>query len=128
MLLAELMIMHAKPGPAEVVTVQRIDLWYGILAAAILALGFLRAIFAAKGWAYYEHNIWFWAKVATFLVIGGLSVPPTVLYLRWRNDGVPPGPSQAVLVRRLLWAQVGLFALLPVFAAAMARSYGEIGS
>ena len=54
-------------------------------------------------------------------------MPSTVLYLRWRNHGVPAGASQTVLVRRLPWAQIALFALLPIFAAAMARGYGELG-
>ncbi len=40
-----------------------IDLWYGILAAAVIIVGFCRAVFAAKGWAYYSHNVFFWAKL-----------------------------------------------------------------
>ena len=59
--------------------------WYGLLAGLIVVVGFSRAIFAAKGWTYYEHNALFWAKLATFALIGLLSVPPTLAYLRWRR-------------------------------------------
>jgi putative membrane protein len=49
---------------------QVIDAWYGVLAALILIIGFSRAIFAAKGWEYYAHNAFFWARIGTFVVIG----------------------------------------------------------
>ena len=41
-----------RPGmnSTTVARIASLDLWYGILAAAILAVGFCRAIFAAKGW------------------------------------------------------------------------------
>ena len=81
-------------------TVQRVasmDLWYGVLAAAIIVIGFCRAIFAAKGWAYYAHNAFFWAKSSTF---------------------------DLKTVRRYLHRELSLFVFLPIFAAAMARGHG----
>ncbi len=45
---------------------------------AILIVGFSRAVYAAKGWAYYSHNLLFWAKIGTFAVIGLLSIAPTM--------------------------------------------------
>ena len=83
----------------DILRVARVDIWYGILAGAIVAVGFSRAIFAAKGWAYYSVNGFFWAKIAAFAAVGLLSIMPTVRIIR--------------------------FALLPVFAAAMARGYGS---
>jgi putative membrane protein len=126
-LFAELVLVMTGPERQAVVLVGRIDLWYGLLAGLILFVGFVRAIVAAKGWTYYEHNLFFWAKIATFAVIGLLSVPPTILFIGWRRPGQAPAPRQIRLVRRLLWTELALFALLPIFAAAMARGYGEFG-
>ena len=86
---------------------------------------------AAKGWAYYAVNIFFWAKIATFVVVALLSIVPTVAIIRWRNalnsDATFVLPANAIRrVRRYLWAEAVLFLLLPVFAAAMARGYGEL--
>ena len=67
-----------------------IDAWYGALAGLILIVGFSRAIFAAKGWAYYAHNAFFWAKIGTFIAIALLSVPPTLAFLKWRRTGASP--------------------------------------
>jgi putative membrane protein len=116
-----------RPGMngATLATIASIDLWYGILAAAIIVIGLCRAIFAAKGWLYYSHNAFFWAKMVGFAAIGLLSVPPTLAFVRWRRSGVLPGGSEIQKVRRYLQAELVLFAFLPIFAAAMARGYGE---
>ncbi len=98
-LVAELVLVRTR---VDLPTVARIDLWYGIVAAAILAVGFTRAIFAAKGWDYYEHNIYFWAKITTFVVIGFLSIPPTMSYLRRKRADAGPSASEIAFVRRFL--------------------------
>jgi putative membrane protein len=126
-LMAEFVVVRPGMSQQALARIGAVDLWYGVLAGMILAVGFSRAVFAAKGWAYYSHNGFFWAKISTFLVIGLLSVPPTVAFIRWRRAGVAPDEAQIAGIRRLIWVEVGLFALLPIFAAAMARGYGEFG-
>jgi putative membrane protein len=109
----------------------RVDMWYGILAAAIIIVGFSRAVFAAKGWAYYSTNLFFWAKMAAFAVVGLLSVIPTVKFIRWRramqaDPDFAPLAQEVASVRRILWIEAVVFAFIPLFAAAMARGYGVI--
>lgn len=123
-LFAEFVIERRGMAAATAARVATIDAWYGILAGLILIVGFSRAIFAAKGWLYYEHNAFFWAKIGTFIVIGLLSVPPTLAFLKWRRAGAAPADEAVAGARRYLWMQVALFPLLPAFAAAMARGYG----
>lgn len=92
-----------RPG-LSAVTVRRVasmDFWYGVLAAAIIVIGFCRAIFAAKGWAYYSYNGFFWAKIGTFVAVGLLSIPP-IAFLRWRKSAVLPTDSDIKSVRRYL--------------------------
>jgi putative membrane protein len=116
-----------KPGidVTAVKRIARIDLFYGITAMLIIIVGFSRAVFAAKGWHYYSHNTWFWAKMATFVAVGLLSVPPTLALRRWGQSGGSPDESAVRSVRRLLHYELALFLLLPLFAAAMARGFGE---
>jgi len=118
-----------RPGMTNVMVerIAAIDLWYGVVAALILAVGFGRAIFAAKGWLYYSHNAFFWAKIGVFVIIGLLSVQPTLAFISWRRAVDAPEDPQISRIRGLLCAEVVLFLLLPVFAAAMARGYGEFG-
>ncbi|HWD27944.1 MAG TPA: DUF2214 family protein [Rhizomicrobium sp.] len=122
----EFAVVRPGIGAADIRRVGRVDIWYGILAALILAVGFTRAIFAAKGWAYYSVNAFFWAKIGTFALVGLLSIVPTVQLVRWRS-AVAKDPSfvpDVTLSRRFIWAEAILFALIPIFAAAMARGYG----
>jgi len=124
-LFAELIAVRKGMDASVVARIAAVDLWYGALAGLILVVGFSRAVFAAKGWHYYEHNGFFWAKIATFGLVGLLSVPPTIRFIAWRKAGVSPSDAAVAGVRRYLHAEVVLFALLPMFAAAMARGYGE---
>ena len=121
---AELITLRPGMGAADVSRVAGVDIWYGVLAGRVVVVGFCRAVFAAKGWAYYSHNVFFWAKIGTFVVVGLLSIAPTVAFIRWRGKGVIPDGAQVKAVRRWLWAEFVLFAPLLAFAAAMARGYG----
>jgi putative membrane protein len=123
-LFSELVVVRRGMDAAAVARVVPIDVGYGVLAALIVIVGFARAIFAAKGWTYYAHNAFFWAKIGTFIVIGLLSVAPTLAYLKWQRAGASPTDKAVANARRYLWMEVALFPLLLAFAAAMARGYG----
>jgi putative membrane protein len=124
---SELTLLHREMNRAVIATISAIDVWYGVLAGLILIVGFGRANYAGKGWDYYASNAFFWAKVTTFAVIGLISILPTVRFIRWRKaGGVLPGPGELTTVRRLLYVELALFALLLAFAAAMARGYGQL--
>lgn len=123
-LFAEFMLVRRGMDAATVARVQAIDVKYGMLSGLILVVGFARAVFAAKGWTYYQHNAFFWAKIGTFAAIGLLSIPPTLTLLQWRRASTLPTDEAVDRVRRYLAMEMGLFVLLPVFAAAMARGHG----
>jgi hypothetical protein len=50
----EIAVVRSKMDREDILRVARVDVWYGVLAGAIILVGFSRAIFAAKGWAYYS--------------------------------------------------------------------------
>jgi putative membrane protein len=125
----EVGVITPSMSAADIGRVANVDRWYGILAGLIIVVGFARANFAAKGWDYYAHNHFFWAKIAAFAIVGVLSLWPTFAIIRWRRalrsaPDVLPAAAAIATVRRFLWAEVMFFALIPVFAAAMARGYG----
>jgi len=125
-LFAEFVTVRTGMSSAAAARIAAIDLWYGLLAGAIVIIGFCRAVLAAKGWAFYSHNAFFWAKLATFALIGILSIPPTIAFIRWRKPGVSPDEATIRSTRRYLHMELALFVLLLIFAAAMARGYGEV--
>jgi putative membrane protein len=126
-LFGEMVALNGAVDARTLKRVARLDLVYGVAAALVLVVGFGRAIFAAKGWNYYSHNGFFWAKIATFALIGLISIKPTVTFLRWKKSAMVPDEAALRHVRLLLHVELTLFVLLPIFAAAMARGYGVFG-
>jgi putative membrane protein len=126
---AEIFLTAGPIDDRMALRIARVDAWYGILAALVVAAGVLRVFFGAKGYEYYLVNIFFWAKMALFVGVGLLSIAPTFLYLNWRrrvraDASYRPPPDEIAQLRRVLYVEAGLFALIPLCAAAMARGYG----
>jgi putative membrane protein len=129
-LAAELALMRpAAMSPHTVRLLGRFDAVYGGLALAILIAGFARVWFGAKGPDFYLHNPVFWAKIGAFLVVGLVSIRPTLRILAWQkavraNAAFVPPAQEIGSLRRQLLVEIHVFALIPVFAAAMARGIG----
>lgn len=104
----------------------KIDGAYGAMAALVIVIGIIRVVFGGAGWEYYVGNWAFWLKMATFLGVGLLSLPPTLALIRWRRSSVPPSEADVNSARRYLWLQAALYLLIPTFAATMARGYGTM--
>ncbi|MBL1173639.1 DUF2214 family protein [Pantanalinema sp. GBBB05] len=102
------------------------DAMYGISATIVLVTGILRVLYFGKGTDYYLHNPLFYMKVSGFLLVGALSLYPTISFLTWLKPlryGAPPS-LEPVQVDRLSWViKIELFGflLIPLLAAAMAR-------
>lgn len=121
----------ARPGVtgAGLKTLAGIDASYGGTAVLILVVGFSRVFLGAKGADFYLHNPVFWAKIATFAAVGLLSITPTIAILKWRRQAkadptFAPPDAEVAKVRRVMLVELLVFALIPAFAAAMARGYG----
>ena len=61
------------------------DMVLGIAAGALLVIGLLRVFFFEKGSEYYFHSHAFMTKFSVFIVIGLLSIIPTMEFLSWRG-------------------------------------------
>lgn len=107
----------------------RIDLFYGISAVGLILAGAARVLWGARGWEYYVGQPFFWAKLATFGLIGVFSIWPTIAYFRWNKAATANGlflvgDDEVKRLRRLVMAELHLLALLVLFAALMARGIG----
>ena len=118
--------LTAAPTHREARLLQRSDRWYGILAGAVLAAGFVRVFYLEKGSAYYFGNPFFVAKLGLFIGVGLLSIYPTVRLIRWRaqmtGDAAPAvGPDEVRRMRTILGVELVLLLLMTLCAAMMAR-------
>ena len=106
-----------------------IDGAYGALSLAVIAVGFARVVYGLKGWDYYSGYWVFWAKVGVFLLVGLLSIRPTMRFQRWRkaaaaDPGYTVPQAEIASTRRLLHLEALPLALIPVLAAMLARGIG----
>jgi len=128
-LIAEAFIVRPGLSGTNLATLGRLDGMYGGLALAVLVFGFGRVFFGLKGWEYYIYYWAFWAKMAAFAVVGLLSIAPTIRILKWRasakaDAGYVVPAAEIAGVRNYIRAEAVAFALIPVFAAIMARGIG----
>lgn len=128
-LVAEAFVLRLPVDARVARLLLRIDLFYGVAALLLILAGIARVIWGAKGWAFYQGEPFFWAKMAAFAAIGLVSIVPTVTYMRWVKqagaDAAFVAPeAEAVRARRLVVLETHLVALLLAFAALMARGLG----
>ena len=129
-LAAELALMRPAAMSSQTVKLLgRFDAAYGLLALAILVAGFIRVWYGAKGPDFYLHNHAFWGKIAAFAVVGLISIKPTLRIAAWRkalkaDAAFMPALAEVGSLRRLLLIEIHVFALIPIFAAMMARGVG----
>jgi putative membrane protein len=102
-----------------------IDILFFASAMAALATGLLRLFFYAKGVSFYTGNPFFWAKMALYAVIAGLSIKPTRTFIRWKRAGTAPAADEIAGARRFIHIELGLLALMPLMAVLMARGMGR---
>ena len=124
MMMATRVLLGQAPVNAE--KLARIDAMTGLVSGLVLVVGLLRVFLGGKGWAFYQENPFFWAKVATFVLIGLLSIGPTISFLRWNrarkaDTAFQPEAGEVAAARRALGFMALLVVPLVGFAAAMAR-------
>ncbi|MEH1868617.1 MAG: DUF2214 family protein [Nostoc sp.] len=106
------------------------DTVYGISATVVLVTGILRVIYFGKGTDYYLSNPVFYAKVVVFIVVGLLSLYPTISFIGWvksLRQGQAP-KLELLKLNRLIWLiriELVGFTLIPLLAAIMARGIGK---
>lgn len=105
------------------------DMIFGISSGVLLVVGLLRVVYFEKGAAYYWGNWAFLAKFLLFVLVGLLSVYPTVRFLSWSKavkQGQVPQVDAGNLrtLRRVIHVELAGVVLILLFAAMMARGIG----
>jgi putative membrane protein len=130
-LVAELILIRDNLTLKNARMIQLADMTFGVSAGVLLIIGLLRVSYFEKGASYYLHNVPFVAKMSLFVLVGLLSVYPTVEFLSWRKS-VKQGQGPAVTDRKLCairsiiqWELIGVV-LIVLCAALMAKGIGYL--
>ena len=128
-LIYEFVAFQRSLSVGEARRIQRVDMWYGISSGVLLVAGLLRVYFFEKGPAFYSANPIFWVKMGLFVLVGLLSIYPTIRFLRWndrlKKDQTPEiADDEYKRIRLLLNLELVGIALILFAAPAMARAIG----
>lgn len=131
-LTAELALIQDGLTPKTARTILLADLAYGISAGTILIVGLLRVIYFEQGASYYFHSVPFIAKASLFLIVGLLSIYPTIEFLSWRTSlkqGQAPMITTHKLhtIRSIISLELTGVVLILLSAALMANGVGYFG-
>ncbi len=129
MLGGEAVLLRQSASETVLRALGRLDLLYGISAGVLLLIGGMRLSMGAKGIEFYSGNGVFWLKMGLFLLIGLVSIVPTIRFIRWRKafgqNAVLPDNAIWESTRKLVMLQLHLLPLVAIAAAAMARGIGH---
>ena len=132
LLTVELVLLRVDLTAPIARTILRLDGAYGIAALVLLVVGLSRVFFTEKGAAYYFHSGTFIAKLTLFLIVGLLSIYPTMQFMRWRpalREQRTPQLDAATRsrLRMLVHLELTLLLVILLLAPMMARGIGYFG-
>jgi putative membrane protein len=122
----EFVLIRSELTLASARRLQITDLVLGIAAGALLVVGLLRVFFFEKGAEYYFHSHAFLTKFSLFIVIGLLSIIPTMEFLSWGGT-IKAGQVPVVEARKLrrvtmvIHSELAAIVIILLCAAIMAR-------
>lgn len=127
-LLAELVLIRQPLTLSSARSLRFIDSIYGMSAMLIIVLGVLRVLYFEKGQDYYLHSHAFMLKMTAFIVVGLLSIYPTMVFLRWgkavKQNQLPELPQgQAKTIQTLL--KLELAGVVAILAGAVLMAKGH---
>ncbi len=97
------------------------DVVYDIAAGALLVIGLLRVFFFEKGADYYFHSHAFLTKLSLSIVVGLLSIIPTVEFLSCTGQVPAISAKKKRLITAVIHGELFSIAIILLCAAIMAR-------
>ena len=127
-LVSEHLLLKKTLTRAEISRLARIDAVYGLAALALISAGLTLWLGGfGKPSVYYTMNWVFHAKLTLFLLIGILSIYPTIFFIRNRKGDQAELVAVPASIFWLLRIELSFLALIPLLAGLMARGVGFFG-
>lgn len=122
--LGQFFLLRRQMTRRAIARVQRLDIVYALSVVGVLASGFAQWFLVGKPSEFYSANPVFHTKVTLFILVGLISIWPSVFLSKQRNG------EETELVdvpKSLIWSvrfELLLLFLMPLLAVLMAKGYG----
>jgi putative membrane protein len=119
----EHLLVKPKMSPDEFRKLALVDMIYGVSSLIVLAAGLTLWFVVGKGASFYTANPIFHIKLSLFVLVGLLSVYPTVFFIRNRTSTqtLIEVPAKIVMIIR---TELLLVFVIPLLAVLMAQGVG----
>jgi putative membrane protein len=126
---AEHLLLKKEMTRAELTRISRIDAVYGLAAILVVTAG-LTLWFSGIGKpsVYYSKNWIFHLKVTMVVIVGLLSIYPTVFFIKNRKGNSNDVVTIPSIIFMLIRLELLILLVTPLFAAMMARGVGFFGN
>jgi putative membrane protein len=128
-LVSEHMLLKPRLSRAAITRIARVDAIYGLAALTLLGAGLtLWLSGAGKPTVFYSKNWIFHTKITCFLLVGLLSIYPTVFFIKARKGNQD---DQVDIPKSIFWMlrfELLLLFIIPLLAGLMAKGIGFFGS
>lgn len=123
MLVAEHILVKAQLSREQIRRVASFDAVYGLSALVVLFAGLALWFWVGKPADFYSKNPVFMIKITAFVLMGILSVVPTVFFLKRRKSS----DDWIMVPRHIIWfirLELLLLVVIPLLAVLMASGFG----
>jgi putative membrane protein len=124
-LAAEYVLVKDKLTRQEISRISFIDLIYGLASISVFAAGLTLWLGAyGKPADWYSKNWIFHLKLTLLVIIGLLSIYPTIFFLKNRKGNPDEQVAIPSSIKKIITLELLLLALIPVLAGLMAKGIG----
>lgn len=122
-LLFERITFSKNPTLREAKLLQKVDQFYGMSSVLVIVFGLLRVYFFEKGSSFYFSSPFFWVKMGLFVMVGLLSIYPTIRMIKWKtwiekDEGPQISDQEFLKIRRFMNFEI-LFLTLAILSASL---------
>lgn len=123
-IVAEHLLLKDKMTRQEIKRVSILDSVYGISAITLLAAGMSLWFWVGKPAEYYSQNWIFHLKIGLFVVVGLLSIYPTVFFMKNRKGNADEVVDVPKTIKMMIRLELLILFIMPFLATMMARGIG----
>ncbi|WP_425392379.1 DUF2214 family protein [Ekhidna sp.] len=125
-LIAELILLRKSITGKSLNLLSKVDGMYGLAAIMVVGTGLLNWFLFGKGSTYYSGNTLFLIKISLFVIVGLLSIYPTIMIARAKKRMKLQGLREVELhnvrkIRNFIKAELVIMAIIPLLAELMAN-------
>ncbi|MBX2898344.1 MAG: DUF2214 family protein [Cyclobacteriaceae bacterium] len=128
-LVSEHMLLQKQLTRNTIAKIARIDAVYGFAALTLLAAGLTLWLGEyGKPALFYSKNWIFHTKLTLFVLIGVLSIYPTIFFIKQRKGNPDELVTIPTGVKMLVRIELLLLFIIPLLAGLMSRGVGYFGN